>query len=139
MNNKTCTIIKPDAVKAGHTGEILALLEKSGFQIERIEMFYLDRQQAAAFYAEHEGKPFYEKLIDFMSSGPCVAASLVKDNAIDDLRKVVGPTDPAEAPADSIRGRFGSGTPQNAIHASDSIESAAREFSFFFRSFAGTN
>lgn len=132
MENRTLTILKPDAVAAGYSGKILAEIEEAGFKITALRMFYLDLSTVSRFYAEHKGKPFYERLINFMSSGPCICAVLQKENAVAGYRMLVGATDPAEAAPETLRSKYGTGTPQNAIHASDSPQSAAREIDFFF-------
>lgn len=130
--NFTLAIIKPDAVEHGHTGEIIAMIEKNGFTIRAMKMTQLAYEQAASFYEVHEERPFFEELCAFMSSGPIVALSIEKDNAVTDFRKLIGATNPAEAAAETIRKKFGKSIDANAIHGSDSEENAFMETSFFF-------
>lgn len=132
--NVTFTIIKPYAVKEHHTGEILSLIEGAGFSITALRMTQLSKDKAAAFYADHKGKPFYEKLIDFISSGPIVAAILEKENAIEEFRRLIGSTDPSEAEEGTIRKLFAKDKTYNAIHGADSDENALKESRFFFNS-----
>ena len=128
----TFTMIKPSAFAAGYTGNIIAKIEEGGFRINALKKVTLTRQQAGHFYAEHAGRPFYEELTSFMSSGPIVAAILEKDNAVEAFRKLIGATDPAKADAGTIRKLYGKNVGENAIHGSDSDESALREAGFFF-------
>ena len=129
---KTLTIIKPVAFKENHTGEILAIINKSGFRISAIRLIQMSLRQAKAFYAEHEGRPFYDALTEFMSSAPVIVAILEKDNAVIDYRNLIGCTDPAKASEGTIRKLFGTNLQANAVHGSDSVESAERECNFFF-------
>ncbi len=128
----TFTMIKPSAVKAGFTGKILDKILEGGFGIKAMKMVVLTRDQAGQFYEMHKGKPFYDELITFMSSGPVVAAVVEKENAVDNFRKYIGATDPAKAEEGTIRKLYGFSLSENAIHGSDSDESAVREISFFF-------
>lgn len=130
--NKTLTIIKPGAFTNKHIGHILTKIEESGFLIKALKSVKLDREEAEDFYSEHEGKPFFEGLVEFMSSGPIVAAVLQKDNAIADFRKLIGSTDPAEAAEGTIRKLYAESKSHNAVHGSDSDASAERECLFFF-------
>lgn len=130
--NKTLTMIKPTAVKQGHAGEILAMINKAGFKITAMKLTMMTREQAEAFYLVHKGKPFYESLVEFMSSGPIVAAILEKENAVDAYRDFIGATNPAEADDNTIRKLYGTNLQQNAVHGSDSDENAAIESGFFF-------
>jgi len=130
--NKTFTMIKPCAVEACHTGKIIALILENGFKISALKLLQLTKQKAEDFYAEHKGKPFYEPLIDFMSSGPIIAAILEKENAVEEYRKLIGPTDPAMALEGTIRRLYGMSVRQNAVHGSDSDASAEKESKFFF-------
>ncbi len=130
--NKTFTMIKPCAVEACHTGKIISQVLESGFRISAIKMLQLTKQKAEEFYAEHKGKPFYEPLVNFMTSGPVIAAILVKENAVEEYRKLIGPTDPAVALAGTIRNLYGKSVRENAVHGSDSDASAEKESSFFF-------
>lgn len=132
MNNRTFTMIKPDAVKDNHTGAILDRILKEGFKIVAMKYLQLTPQQAGAFYAVHKGKPFYDELVKYMSSGPIVAAILEKENAVEDFRKLIGATDPAKADPGTIRAVFAKSITANAIHGSDSDENAKIESDFFF-------
>jgi nucleoside-diphosphate kinase len=130
--NLTLTIIKPDAVEARKVGRIVAHLEGEGFVIRAAKFVQLDDAGAAEFYAVHRERPFYESLKRFMTSGPVLALALERENAVTHLRKVVGATDPAEAEAGSIRALYAENKERNAIHASDSDETAREELAFFF-------
>ena len=133
MANKiTFTMVKPSAFEAGFTGKILAMIEDGGYKIIAMKKICLSREQAGHFYEMHAGKPFYEDLTTFMSSGPIVAAILEKANAVEDFRQLIGATDPAKAEAGTIRKLYGKNLSENAVHGSDSDESAERESSFFF-------
>jgi nucleoside-diphosphate kinase len=134
-NNRTFTMIKPDAVAAGHTGAILDQIIKSGFKLVALKYTYLSAEKAGQFYAVHKARPFYNDLVSFMSSGPIVAAILEKDNAIESFRNLIGATDPAKAEAGTIRQLFAKSIDANAVHGSDSDENAAIEGSFFFTAF----
>ena len=129
---KTLTMIKPGAVKNKHIGAILNMIEESGFRISAIKSLKLSKEDAESFYEEHKERPFFPDLVDFMSSGPIVAAILLKDNAVEDFRKLIGSTDPAEAEDGTIRKLFAESKAKNAIHGSDSDASADRESRFFF-------
>jgi nucleoside-diphosphate kinase len=128
----TLGIIKPDAIASGKTGAILAHLQQAGFIPRAARMVRLTRAEAGAFYAVHKGRPFYADLVEFMTSGPCLPLALERDNAVNHLRSVIGATDPAEAAPGTIRKLFAESKGKNAIHASDSVENAAREVGFFF-------
>jgi len=130
--NRTFTMIKPDAVKNGHIGAILAKINGAGFKILAMKYIQLTTSQAKAFYAVHKERPFYGELVDFMTSGPIVAAVLEKDNAIADFRTLIGSTNPAQAAEGTIRKMFAKSIDANAIHGSDSDENAAIEGNFFF-------
>jgi nucleoside-diphosphate kinase len=130
--NITFTMIKPDAVAAGNAGLILDMILKAGFNLMAMKYLHISRQQAQAFYAEHYGKPFFEGLTEFMSSGPIFAAILEKENAVESFRNFIGKTNPADAVEGSIRKLYGSSIQRNAVHGSDSDESAKRESGFFF-------
>lgn len=129
---RTLLIIKPDAVGAGNAGNILAMLEGGGFRLRALRMVQLDRESAGKFYAVHRARPFYGELVDFMTSGPCIPMVLEKQNAVKALRDFIGATNPAEARDGSIRKLYGSNIQNNAVHASDSPESAATEIPHFF-------
>lgn len=132
MSNKTFTMIKPDAVAAGHTGAILDHMIKGGFKIVAMKYIHLTADQAGKFYEVHKERPFYGELVEFMSSGPIVAAILEKDNAVADFRTLIGATNPADAAEGTIRKIFAKSIGENAVHGSDSDENAAIEGSFFF-------
>ncbi|MBI4539424.1 MAG: nucleoside-diphosphate kinase [Gemmatimonadetes bacterium] len=129
---RTLAIIKPDAMGAGKAGKILAHLETSGFRVCALRMMRLTEAQAGAFYAVHRGRPFYESLVRFMTSGPVIPVVLEAENAVARLREVIGATDPAEAAEGTIRKLYAGSKERNAIHASDSPKAAAEEVSFFF-------
>lgn len=130
---RTFSIIKPDAVAKNLIGEIYHRFEAAGLQIVAAKMLHLSREQAAGFYAEHEGKPFYEPLLKFMTSGPIVVQVLEGVDAIKRNRELMGCTDPTKAQAGTIRADHASSVTENAVHGSDSPVSAAREIEFFFR------
>ena len=132
MSNITFSMIKPTAVKDGHTGAILAQIEQAGFRIQALKRLHLTEEQAGKFYEVHKERPFYGKLCDYMSSGPVVAMVLEKDNAVADFRTLIGSTNPAEAEEGTIRQRFATSIEANAIHGSDADETAVVEASFFF-------
>lgn len=125
-------MIKPDAVGNGHIGAILAMINKAGFSIVAMELTQLSKNDAQEFYAVHNERPFYGELVDFMTSGPIVAAILEKDNAVADFRTLIGATNPAEAADGTIRKSYAESISANAVHGSDSDENAAIEGSFFF-------
>lgn len=129
---ETLTIIKPDAVRAGKTGRIIAHLEDAGFVIQAIRRVRLSRAQAEAFYAVHRERPFFADLVAFMTSGPAVAIALARENAVAHLRDTMGTTDSAQAAPGTIRNLYGTDIQNNAIHGSDSPENASVERAFFF-------
>ena len=129
---KTLSIIKPDAVSKNVLGKILDRFESSGLKIVAIKMLHLDQDMAEGFYAEHKGKPFFDKLIHFMTSGPVVVQVLSGENAIKANRELMGNTNPEEAASGTIRSDFAESIDANAVHGSDSSESAEREISYFF-------
>ena len=132
MSERTFSIIKPDAVKAGKTGEILARLEKAGFKLVAARLRHLSRPEAEGFYHVHRARPFFASLAEFMSSGPCLTLVLEREDAIARLREVMGATDPAKAAPGTIRKDFAESIEANAIHGSDARETAAFEISYFF-------
>ncbi|MCS6820303.1 MAG: nucleoside-diphosphate kinase [Microscillaceae bacterium] len=132
ITNRTFTIIKPDAVEAGSSGAILKMIEEAGFRIVAMRMTKLSPERAGEFYAVHKERPFYKGLCTYMSSGRIIAAILEKENAVADFRKLIGATDPALAEEGTIRKLFAKSIEANAIHGSDSDESAAIESNFFF-------
>ncbi len=130
--NRTFTMIKPDAVANGHIGNILAMITNAGFKIVSLKLTQLTVADAQTFYAVHSERPFYGELVDFMSSGPIVAAILEKENAVADFRTLIGSTNPAEAAEGTIRKLYATSMSQNAVHGSDSDENAAIEGAFHF-------
>ena len=132
MSNQTFTMIKPDAVKNGHAGAILDQVIKAGFRIEAMKWTKLTAEKAGEFYAIHKERPFYGELVEFMSSGPIIAAILKKENAVADFRKLIGATNPANAEPGTIRKLYAASVGENAIHGSDSDENAVIESDFFF-------
>jgi nucleoside-diphosphate kinase len=128
----TLAIIKPDAVGSGKAGKVLAHLEGAGFTVRAMRLARLNKAQAGAFYAVHEGRPFYDELVDFMMSGPVIPLVLEADGAVAKLRETIGATDPAEAAEGTVRKLYAESKGRNAIHASDSDENAAIEIGFFF-------
>jgi nucleoside-diphosphate kinase len=129
---RTFSIIKPDAVRKGFTGAILAEIAKAGFQIVAIKKQSISKEQAKGFYAVHAGKPFFEGLCEFMSSGPLVLMVLEKENAIADWRKLMGATNPANAEEGTLRKKFAGSMSENAVHGSDGEETAAYEIGYWF-------
>ena len=132
MSNRTFTMIKPDAFGKGHTGAILDQIIGGGFRIVAMKMVKLSAEKAGEFYAVHSARPFYGELVDFMSSGPIVAAILEKENAVEDFRTLIGATNPANAAEGTIRKKYAASVGENAIHGSDSDENAKIEGDFFF-------
>ena len=132
MPQRTLTIIKPDAVKAGSAGAILAHLEKEGFRLLAGKKVTLSQTQARAFYAVHKDRPFYEGLVRFMTEGPVWVVALERDDAVARLRATMGATDSKKAEAGTVRSLYGTDIERNAIHGSDSPDNAAREIGFFF-------
>jgi nucleoside-diphosphate kinase len=128
----TLGMIKPDAIESGKSGLILAHLQREGFVLRATQLVRLSQAEAAAFYAVHKGRPFYDGLVAFMTSGPVLPMALERVDAVAHLRTVIGATDPAEAAAGTIRKLYAESKGKNAIHASDSDENARRELGFFF-------
>ncbi|MFL5493952.1 MAG: nucleoside-diphosphate kinase [Gemmatimonadales bacterium] len=128
----TLGIVKPDGIESGKAGKIVAHLEQAGFTLRAARLVRLTQAQAGAFYEVHRERPFYTGLVSFMTSGPCLAMALEREDAVPTLRTVIGATDPAEAAAGTIRKLYAESKGRNAIHASDSPENAAREVGFFF-------
>jgi len=133
--NRTFTMIKPDAVRGGHIGSIIKHITDAGYSIKAMKYTHLSAEKAGEFYAVHKERPFYGELVEFMSSGPIVAAILEKDNAVADFRTLIGATNPADAAEGTIRALYATNMGENAVHGSDSDENAAIEGSFHF---AGT-
>jgi nucleoside-diphosphate kinase len=132
LPQRTFSIVKPDAVRKGFTGAILAEIDKAGFQIEAIKELSISKKQAEGFYYVHKQRPFFDDLTTFMSSGPLVMMVLEKDNAIADLRKLMGATNPANAEEGTIRKKFAGSLQENAIHGSDAEDTAAFEIGYWF-------
>lgn len=132
MAQRTFSIIKPDAVRKGYTGAILAAIDKAGFQIIAIKKQSISKLEAEGFYAVHKGKPFFSDLCEFMSSGRLVLMVLEKENAIADLRTLMGATNPANAAEGTIRKQFAASIQENAIHGSDAEDTAAFEIGYWF-------
>jgi nucleoside-diphosphate kinase len=128
----TFSIIKPDAMRTGKAGPILALINETGFEIIAMKLVKMNSQHAEDFYAVHKGKPFYDDLVEFMISGPVIVMILRHQNAVEEFRKLIGSTDPAKAEPGTIRKTFAVSTKMNAIHGSDCDENAQRESNFFF-------
>ena len=129
---RTFSIIKPDAVARGATGDIIHMIQEKGFRIIGMKMLEITKHQAEGFYAVHADKPFFDSLTNFMSSGPIVVLALEKENAIADLRKLMGATNPANAEAGTIRKKWADSIERNAIHGSDADATARFELSYFF-------
>jgi nucleoside-diphosphate kinase len=130
--DRTFSIIKPDAVAAGHAGEILAAIERAGFRILGLRMTRLSEAQARGFYAVHSEKPFFAGLVKFMTEGPIIVMALEREDAIQKLRELMGATNPANAAEGTIRKRFATDIERNSIHGSDAAETAATELRYFF-------
>jgi nucleoside-diphosphate kinase len=132
MSNLTFTMVKPEAVEAGNAGAILNKIENAGFRIVALKKVLLTKERAGEFYEVHKERPFYGELVDYMSSGPVVAALLEKDNAVLDFRELIGATDPSEAAEGTIRAEFAESKAKNAVHGSDSDDNANLEADFHF-------
>ncbi len=132
MSNITFTMVKPEAVEAKNAGAILNRIENAGFRIVALKKVHLSASRAAEFYAVHKERPFYQELIDYMSSGPIMAAILEKENAVSDFRKLIGATNPENAEPGTIRADFAESMAKNAVHGSDSDENAQIEADFHF-------
>ena len=130
--NRTFTMIKPEAVENGHTGAILKMINDAGFRIIALKKKQLSAEKAGEFYEVHKERPFYGELVEYMSSGPIVAAILEKDNAVTDFRELIGATDPTEAAEGTIRKAYAESKAKNAVHGSDSDENAEIESNFHF-------
>lgn len=132
MSNKTLAIIKPDAVQKGYAGEILAMIIKAGFKIKAMKMTHLTKSSAEGFYAVHKKRPFFNDLVAYMTSGPCIPIALERENAVEEYRKLIGATDPQKADEGTIRKLFAVDIQLNAVHGSDSNGNAEKEISHFF-------
>lgn len=130
--NRTFTMLKPDAIENGHMGKILDMIIEAGFEIKAMKFTRLTEEQAKKFYEVHAERPFYGELVEYMTSGPIVAAILEKDNAVADFRALIGATDPAEAAPNTIRAKYAESKGRNAVHGSDSDENAEIEGKFHF-------
>ena len=129
---RTLSIIKPDAMEAGHAGVIIARLQQEGFQIKGMRQLHMTRAQAEGFYEVHRERPFFGELVEFMSRGPIVVMALEREDAINKYREVIGATDPGKADEGTIRKLYGKDVGENAVHGSDAPETAAREIGYFF-------
>lgn len=132
MAELTLGIVKPDAVASGKAGLIVAHLQQAGFTLRAARLVRLSHAEASAFYAVHKGRPFYDELVKFMTSGPCLPMALERNDAVAFMRTTIGATDPAEAAPGTIRKLYAESKGRNAIHASDSVENGRREVAFFF-------
>jgi nucleoside-diphosphate kinase len=132
MGNLTFAIIKPDAVRAGNTGNIIQRITDAGFKLRAMKMIHMTQREAEGFYAVHRERPFFAGLTEFMSSGPCVVMALEKEGAVKAWRDLMGATDPAKADEGTLRKEFGASVGENATHGSDSDENAAIEIAYFF-------
>ncbi len=134
MTEQTLLLIKPNATAKGHIGDILSIIEKHGYRILQLKSFRFDKELADKFYAEHIGKEFFERLVSFMTSGMTVAALLEKENAVPDLRELIGDTNPEKRKPGTIRYLYADSMTENAVHASDSHDHALHEISLIFPS-----
>jgi len=132
MIERTLAILKPDCVRKKLTGEVISRIEKAGFKILGMKKVKLTKETASGFYAIHKGKPFYDGLVEFMSSGACVPIALEKENAVEDFRKLIGATDPKDAAPGTIRKLFADNKGENTVHGSDSVDNGKIEINFFF-------
>jgi nucleoside-diphosphate kinase len=132
MSNLTFGIIKPDALRAGHTGSIIQSILDNGFKIRGLKLIHMTREQAEGFYAVHRERPFFAGLTEFMSSAPCLVMALEKESAVKAWRDLMGATDPSKAGEGTLRKKFGGSVGENAVHGSDSDENAAIEIAYFF-------
>jgi nucleoside-diphosphate kinase len=134
VSNKTLAIIKPDAVGNGFTGKIIDRIIEAGFKVQAARLIHLSREKAEGFYAIHKERPFYNDLVDFMTSGPCMPMALEKENAVNSFRSLIGATNPADAEAGTIRKDFAENIQNNAVHGSDSDKNAQKEIAYFYTS-----
>ena len=132
MSNKTLAIIKPDAVQKGYTGEIISMILKAGFKIKAMKMTHLTKSSAEGFYSIHKERPFFNDLVAYMTSAPCVPIALERENAVEEYRKFIGATDPKKAAEGTVRKLFAVDIQSNAVHGSDSDENAEKEIAHFF-------
>jgi len=134
VSNKTLAIIKPDAVGNGFTGKIIDRIIEAGFKVQAARLIHLSREKAEGFYAVHKERPFYNELVDFMTSGPCMPMALEKEDAVNSFRSLIGATNPADAEAGTIRKDFAENIQNNAVHGSDSDKNAQKEIAYFYTS-----
>ena len=132
MTERTLAILKPDCIRKHLVGTVIARIQKAGFKIVALKMTHLTPETAGGFYAVHKGKPFYDGLVEFMSSGPCLPIVLEKSNAVNDFRTLIGATDPKDAAPGTIRKEHADSKSENIVHGSDSVENAKMEIAFFF-------
>lgn len=132
MGNRTLAILKPDSVKKDYIGNIVTMILKAGFQIKGMKMIKMTPESAKTFYLVHKDRPFYNDLVEYMTSGPCVPIALEKDNAVAEFRKLIGATDPTQAEEGTVRKLYAKDKAENAVHGSDSDENAAIEIAHFF-------
>jgi nucleoside-diphosphate kinase len=132
LNNKTLAILKPDCVKKNLIGKVVTLIQNAGFKVSAMKMVKLTPNAAKGFYEVHKNRPFFNDLISYMTSGPCVPIALEKENAVEDFRKLIGATDPAKAAEGTIRKLYADSIQENIVHGSDSNENAVIEISHFF-------
>ncbi len=132
MIERTLAILKPDCIRRHLAGEVIARIEKAGFRVLAMKTVKLTNETAGAFYAVHRGRPFYEGLVEFMSSGQCVPIALEKENAVADFRKLIGATDPKDADPGTVRRDLATNKGENIVHGSDSVENGRTEIAFFF-------
>lgn len=133
---RTFALIKPDAYQAGHMGEIIAMIEARGFKLVHMRLFKFTDTSASQFYEVHKGQEYYERLMKFIVTDKVLSMVLERENAVQEWRDLMGSTDPAKAAKDTIRGKFGKGLPQNAVHGSDSPQTAKKEITYIFGEFA---
>lgn len=132
MSNKTLAILKPDCVKKELIGQVISKINEAGFKIKGLKMVHLTNESASGFYEIHKERPFFNDLLAYMTSGPCVPIALEKENAVEDFRKLIGATDPTKATEGTIRKLYADSIEQNIVHGSDSDENAAKEILHFF-------
>ncbi|MFA7419852.1 MAG: nucleoside-diphosphate kinase [Melioribacteraceae bacterium] len=132
MSNKTLAILKPDCVRKNLIGKVIAQIQEAGFKVSAMKMVHLTEDSAKGFYEVHKERPFFNDLIEYMTSGPCVPIALEKENAVEDYRKLIGATDPTKAAEGTIRKLYAESIQENIVHGSDSDENAAKEISHFF-------
>jgi nucleoside-diphosphate kinase len=129
---RTLCIMKPDCVRKNLQGEVLSRIQKAGFKVRGMKQIRLTKEEAGAFYAVHKGRPFYDGLVEFMTSGPCVPVALEKENAVADYRTLIGATDPKDAAKGTVRNLYADSKGENIVHGSDSVENGRIEVAFFF-------